>query len=556
MSKIKNLLKKVPKHFYILFLVCLFLFIPAIINHGVHGDDATFHIVNILAMNENSSFFELPTRIRPLTANNFGYGSGIFYPQLIHLVVLYIWKVLQIIHLPLSVAIVAFLFIFTFLIAIVMHKFLHKLTKNHLVSTIGSIFYITYPYFIADIYRRSAYGELISFLSLPIILLGIYYLIYENKKLYFYLCFVLGFHILFASHLISTVYIALFVGIFLLCQGKKIFKKDVIVPLIIASCFALGISLNYIVPIFEHKFLAEYMVFQEGYMYSRETVTNNILPILNLLLPSEWLTSYIPVFIIFLIGLVLFKYKKIKDLVNSKILLGLFLILVVSLLMTVLSCFWKIAPSLLIMIQFPWRNCAYFSFSACVLATFGLLLIPKKYFKLATIIMLILVVLNSVYIFASSTYTPRENTTFSYRDGGMGWSKEYLPKKTYDNLDYFLERDSEIKLVEKNNDEVDIEILNNNTPNLKFSVKTSDKIILEIPRLYYLWYKIEFKDSDGNYSVISYYENENGFIEFVVPSSGVVNVVYSKTLLSNISYVASVLSFIFFLGFIVSYKKN
>lgn len=551
MRKIRCLFNKIPKYVYILLFISFILFIPALINQGIHGDDATFHIVNIMAMNENSSFFELPTRIRPLTANNFGYGSGIFYPQLIHMIILYIWKIFQIVNVPLSACIILFMFIFTFITSIFMRKLLYKYTSNSVVSTLGSIFYITYPYFIADIYRRSAYGEIISFLALPMIFLAIYNLLNEDNKIKFYIYFVLGFYLLFASHLISSIYVTLFTGIFILCHGKKIFKKNILIPFIVASLIAVFLSFDYIVPIFEHKFLGNYMVFQDSYMYSRNSVIDSVLPISNLFILGDKIATYIPIFILLLIGFMFYNFKKVKNIVDSKIIFGLSIVFVLAILLVTVPFIWKISPSILIMIQFAWRNCTYIGFSSCILASFGLLMFSKKYFKIVSISSLILILVSLIFLLINPVYTPKVNKIFSYRDGGMGWSREYLPKNAYDNLDYFLDRDNEIKLVSGN---ANIKVLNDNTPNLKFSIKTSDKVIVEIPRLYYLWYKIDLTDKDNQKTNINFYENDNGFIEFVVSESGIINVKYEKTLLSNVSYIVSTLTFGFFIGFIcISY---
>ncbi len=546
-------MKKIPKYIYVLFIVSFLLFIPALIFHGIHGDDGTFHFVNIMAMKSNSSLFQLPTRIRPLTANDLGYGSGIFYPQLIHLIILYIWKVLAIVHLPVSVAVIVFLFFFTFITGIFMRKLLYALTKKDVISTFGSIMYITYPYFIADIYRRNAYGEIISFLSLPIILLGIYYLLYKEDKLKFYLCFVIGFYMLFGSHLISSIYVTLFIGIFLLCQGKKVFKKEVIGHLALASVIAVLLSLDYIVPIFEHKMLGEYMVFQKDYMYSRESVANSVLSIKDLLRPGKWLTSQIPLFIIGLVGFLGLSYKKVKKAENRQFILGGVIIAVVALIMILVPAFWKIAPSILVMTQFAWRNCAYLGFALCLLATFGLLFVPKKFLKPVLIISMILIVVNSVYTFSNKDYTLRKNFNFSINLGGMGWEKEYLPKKAFDDLDELLERDHEVRVV---SGEGKVKIIKNNTPYLSFSITTNTNTTVEIPRLYYLWYRISLVDENGKATRLSYEENDKGLIQFDVPKSGVVNVQYQKTLISTISGIISILTWIIFIFFTDFYTRS
>ena len=81
MKNINKFFSLVPKYIFILILVSYFIFIPAKNNYGIYGHDSLFHAVNILAMDSNTSFFEFPSRIRPIVAKDFGYGSGIFIPN-------------------------------------------------------------------------------------------------------------------------------------------------------------------------------------------------------------------------------------------------------------------------------------------------------------------------------------------------------------------------------------------------------------------------------------------------------------------------------------------
>lgn len=554
MEHVKTFLKN---HVYIgiLLTISFCLLIPSILNHGIHGDDSTFHIINIMSMDKNSSMTQMPSRIRPYTANNFGYGSGIFYPELVHITILYIYKITKWIHLTLHDSIFIFLFSFIFLTGMMMRKLLYKITKNNTTSILGAILYITYPYFLADIYRRSAYGELISFLDLPLVFLGLYNLFYENKKVSFYLYFVLGYYLLFSSHLISTVYVTIFTGIFLLCQGKALWKKEKFTSLVIASIFSIFISLNNLIPILEHKLLGNYMVFEPGYMYSKKAIKNGTLPMIDLITPSNWLTTYIPLFILLLIGYMLIKRKKLKEKVPAKIVNGVLIIFGISLILISYPLIWNIFPSFLLTIQFPFRICTYLCFSGVILASFGYFIIKNQYKKIILGIILFLTLLNTLFIFQNKNYTIRENITIkeNLRDGGMGWSKEYLPKNTYQNLSYFENRDSKVKLVNGN---AKIKILEEKSPNLKFKIQSLEKCTVEIPRLYYLWYKITLKTEENQKLELDFYENSNGFIEFEIPKSGTIDVQYQKTKVSQTAYLLSLLSMIVFVCFLNIVKKN
>lgn len=555
--KIKKLLSYIPKYIYVLFFITLIIFFPAKTNSGIFGHDSAFHAINIFVMDRNTSFFELPARIRPIIANDFGYGTGIFYPQLFHFSVFIICKIVDFLNLQrvyLANCINIYLFLFTFIVAICMRKLLYKYSSNSKISTIGSIIYILYPYFIDDIYVRSAYGELMVFLSLPLIFLGLNYLFNENNIIKFYIYFILGFYLLFSSHVISSLYTTIFTGIFILINIKRLFKNKNIIHLAVASIFSVLLSLNSLVPILEHSMFGNYMAFEANHMSSINKVLSNILSLDSLFLVSVIMDVFIPISLILLVIFLIFNYKKIIKKIDSNIIKGHLLILIVACILVTFPYIWKILPEMFIKIQFPWRNCAYIGFSVCILATLGLLMIPKKYFKIVTISTLIISFIVFAYIIYFSNNIIAHNTWVS-NEAGMGAEQEYLPKKAYNNIDYFATRDKDVHIVTGN---AKIKTLEDDTPYLKFKVNTSKKVIVEIPRLYYLWYDINLIDKDKNKINLEFYENEVGFIEFIIPKSGIVTVEYKKTFLSSIVDIISIISLldlIIYLYILNKYKK-
>ena len=554
-TKIKKVLNYIPKYIYVLFFITLIIYYPAKINSGVFGHDSAFHATNIFVMDRSTSLFELPTRIRPIIANDFGYGSGIFYPELFHISVLIIMKIVKVLNIPnifLANCINIYLFLFTFITSIVMRKLLYKYTSNNKISTIGAILYILYPYFIDDIYVRSAYGELIVFLSLPLIFLGLNYLFNENNKVKFYICFILGFYLLFSSHVLSSLYTTIFTGIFILMNIKKLFKNKNIIHLLIASIFAVLLSLNSLIPILEHSILGNYMAFESNYMSSRHKVFSSILPFDNLFILSDWLDAYIPMTLILLTVFLFIKYKKVIKKIDSNIIKGHILIVIVACILITVPFIWMLLPSMFIKIQFAWRNCAYIGFSICVLATLGLLMIPKKYFKIVTISTLIISFITFAYIIYFPNHIVDQNIWVS-NVSGMGAEKEYLPKNTYLNMDYFETRDKEIHVIKGS---AKIKTLEDDTPYLKFKVNTKKQVTVEIPRLYYLWYNINLLDENKNKINLDFYENEVGFIEFIIPKSGVVTVEYKKTFISTIANIISIISLLSLIIYLYILNKN
>ena len=98
-----------------------------------------------------------------------------------------------------------------------------------------------------------------------------------------------------------------------------------------------------------------------------------------------------------------------------------------------------------------------------------------------------------------------------------------------------------------------VKIINNEVPNMEFKVSNiKEKTTLELPRLYYLGYKIE--DEDGH--EIKYLKNKNGFISIVINKEGSYYVTYPGTLGYQISKTIVIITSIVCITIIVLKKRK
>ena len=148
---------------------------------------------------------------------------------------------------------------------------------------------------------------------------------------------------------------------------------------------------------------------------------------------------------------------------------------------------------------------------------------------------------------------PNNENISSLKNGYMGWSREYLPTKANNNLDYYEKRGENIVI--KNDTNGKTKILENYVPFLRFNIEIEDNkdVRVEIPRLFYYGYKINYQGEDEK---IEYYENENGFIEFETKKSGTIIVDYKGTIIDKITNVVSIVTIILFLILFIKIKKN
>ena len=539
----KNKAKYLP--YIIIFIFSLFMTCIFKLSY-INGDDSLFHIANINVIKDN--LFNL-SKIRPMIANNYGYGIGIFYPQLPHVVGGILSFITSFIKDP-YIGIKLTKFIILFVSGISMYSYINKLYKSKIKGLIGSITYITSSYFIVDIFYRDALNESFVFMFMPIIFLGLYYLLEEEKIYKFLIFFVLGYVGLMLSHLVLAVWFSIYVFIFLLFNIKKVLNKKIILSLLGSGIIILLLTSTFTIPMIEHMRLGEYYVFSRIYKATDiwRISCKDYLFIHFVKTSNSYL--FVNIAIITLISCLLSFIKLLRG--DTKVRRYLIIFLILSgfgVLCTFNFHTWKIIPSMLRNIQFAWRSATFVLFFITIFSLDGLDYIYKIY-KNKFITTIILLILLSIHLLISVdkivlTKNIEENTSVY----GMGWQREYLPLEAW-NSDYINTRSNGIIIL---NGDGNIKINKNNVPDLTFTVSKIDKELeIELPRIYYLGYSI--KDNKGNN--VNYKKDKNGFIKIKINKNGKYIVKYTGTTLDSIFKYLSIITLIGYIFIIRLLKKK
>ena len=534
-KKIKELESKKYINIYTItiFLFSLFMFSPLILNY-IRGDDTVFHAANIYA--RGMSISNVFSKVLPLIGNDLGYGIGIFYPILPHMLGGFILNIINYIGFGEYAAIKLVKFIGLFSAAIFMYLLGSKLFKDKKKGLLTSLFYISSSYFCTDFYSRDALNESFIFIFMPLIFLGIYYLFCEKNKKLFYIYFVIGYAGMMYSHLVMSVWFTIVFILFLLMFVKDIFKKENLLHLIIAAILILIFTSPFIIPLIEHMVNGEYVVFNTKYSLLTWTLDLKYFFVQNFQITGENNRLYVALNIIVILLSVFAIYKIISKKVptyRKKFIIGLLVFIIFSMILVSNDTFWHYTPYFLNNIQFPWRAASFVAFGSSLLAAEGLdvfcNLFKKKYIWTPYLLIIFIVISNTFYNIQNIqlvNYLP-----YQINDG-MGWHKEYSPTKILNHYDYFKKRNPNKVISSDKN--VKIKVLNNDVPNMKFEINGVKKnTTLELPRFYYLGYKIV--DEDGNN--IKYFENENGFVSIKISENGKYYVTYPGTEANQIANV-------------------
>ena len=117
--------------------------------------------------------------------------------------------------------------------------------------------------------------------------------------------------------------------------------------------------------------------------------------------------------------------------------------------------------------------------------------------------------------------------------------------KTLNNKDYFYNRTDEIIITQGS---AQITTTFDDVPDMAFDVKTNETITIELPRLYYMGYKLEVDGQD-----IELTESDYGFLQATISQSGTYKLTYEGTFVMKI---ANWITLITLIGVIAAIIKN
>ena len=537
-------MKDNKKNILIILVIAILIMIPMFLVNGyIINDDSKFHIANILSTVDSMKHL-IPNDVLPNLFGNYGIAIRQFYPTFAHT---FIALFIKITTLDVTISLKIFHLLELFLSGISMYYLALRLSKDKKLSLVSSVIYMLFPYHLTEIYVRDALGESLLFIALPLIINGLTYLFNDKKKFLILFCF--GYILGMLSHLTMMIYFTFFLIPFFLINIKKIFKKDTLITLIEAALIILLVMSPTIVNLFQNKLYGDYRVFTP-YVMAQGIVHSGLwLDYINYfgifdkqIIFNDSLHKFyidIIVLIMLLIDLIIYirmliKKKKI-NLSNDYIFLIIFGIL--SFYLATKYFPWDMLPVSFRILQFPWRIETFLAISVSIIAPLCLKYVKDYYKYIAIILMVVLALLFNTGS-PHDEYFDSNNIDYEM---GIGWQKEYLPNKTYDNLDYVKSLDYNV--ITSNGT---AKIVKDDFPNITFEISENTKV--ELPRIFYFGY--ELVDSNNNKQTI--YDDEYGLIGANL-NKGVYTLKYTKT---NIYKIAKVISYITLLLFVIYIFKN
>lgn len=552
---------------FLLVVVSLPLLIPGL----SPGVDWLFHIVRVESIKEGLLAHEFPVKIHSLPINGYGYGNGLFYPQ----VFLYIPALLRVIGLNIDLSNKIFIFMLFCARFYTSYYAAKYISKNKFCSVCVTMMLLLSPLALYKVYMLLSYGDIIGQVFSPLVMCGLYNLIYEDFDKPHLIG--IGFLGLVYSHIISSVMMAMAV-VFIICFNLKsvIFDlKKIKKLLLVVTCDVL-LSAFIWVPLVEQMITGRFFV---SYPWSNFEEQSKLFKMC-----IYFLSPYLPIWFILLaivviVTLVTFFLRKFIKLVKEKapksrekkFVLDLTFSNVIFLILVTDVFPWRFFKNLFGFMQFTSRFFYIIDIFFCFCIPIGIYLsFGKSINKVKTFFRIFLILLVAdVGLFMClferpqvvsdqfiQTQTEVNEETICFDRGrvftyDVGWGKEYVPADT--DITLLTEKDIVIsdKMFRINS------VRNGNS--LEFLPVGICSKYFDVPRFYYKGYKAVGIDENDNIENLTITKGYNGLVR--VNSDGhsykKIKVWYEGTMMFRVSELISLGTFMTLLIlFILKKQKN
>ena len=367
-----------------LFILGIVYFAPRFFLPGIpeYGHDSLFHVFRLMGL--DNAF------ISPVTYNFVDTGSmlNVFYPWLT------MYPMWIVYHLTgnFVIAYNSYFCLITLAGLYISYFSAKKITGDVISSFCFSVLYIFSSYRFLNMFLRGSLGEIIVMSFLPLVLCGIYQILYGNYRGSYTLC--IGMTLIAYSHILSL-YLVSFVLLLIVLPSIFVIsdKAGRIVNLIKNAFLAVGLSLGSLEPILYYS-IKDSVYHPDGFRYLFENASCDLLMILkysllNYLSPFSYGPIIISAILINLIFVVLIKdiNKGLKNFLYVLVIMSFVLLIMIS---TLIPWGDLSEYSPIRIIQFPYRFGMYLTLFVSFVFSVSLSFINK--FKIKNLVSMAVVV--------------------------------------------------------------------------------------------------------------------------------------------------------------------
>lgn len=536
-------------HLLVILAFSVLFLLPFWLNRAyIDGHDSEYHLAQIIGLSRQSILDMFNTKIIDEIGNGLGYPSGFFYPQLCHIIPAIILKIFAPLGMSVFVASRLAGLLILFLSGIAMYKLVFAIKSNRKAALLSSVLYMGATYHLSDILIRDAQSESLVFLFIPVVALSLYYLARQRYRVFLPL-FVIGVVGLISSHLVLTMWIALFFFIFVILNWRKFINVKSLLFASLGIATSLALTAYFWLPLLQGMSLDIYTAFIDNFMFTNHSF--NLVPVFSYFNLDVNLDNIIWALNIIAIAFLVHAFTKNPSLRKDSLIRSLLVLIAIAvIMMSIIKLNWIPEPigNIVKMIQFPWRINTILCFLFALLV--GIIYADAKQTtnsKLWLYFMIICAIVGASAVWNNVNTDP--NLTIESVRSNTAVYMDYLPRKSYDSRDYIEQRSSAEILVVSNDDFAKVSNEAFDFPGLSFTIDIEGEktVAIELPRFYAPGYQILATYNDGTTQKLSYIENGYGLIQFEISTSCNIDVTHVGTKTQRIAAAVSLASLAMFI---------
>ena len=230
----------------ILFGIIIFSSAPVLGNGLINADmtDYNYVLMRIEGVKDGILSGIFPVRIQPNWLNGYGYGVSLFYGDLL----LVFPALLRIVGFTVQDAWNIFSICINALSCLVAYFCIKGIFRRRSIALVGTMIYMLSTYRLAHLLVSPKGGTTFANLFVPLIVYGMYLIIYEPKNRKSWICIALGMTGLIQSHLQTCLLVAICIAITLLIAIRKFWNKDSVLSMIKAVFASMALNIGFLIP--------------------------------------------------------------------------------------------------------------------------------------------------------------------------------------------------------------------------------------------------------------------------------------------------------------------
>ena len=561
MNKLKKYLTKENITITIVLLIGAIISSVFMFKQVYNGIDTAYHMSRIIGITNSWKAGDLLAYIH-VNTSGYGYAMGFFYSNLFMILP----SILYMLGMNIILVYKIFILMCSIATAITMYICTKQISKSKYAATISAFLYTTCSYRIITLVVKAFVGEILSFIFIPLIILGLYQLIFGDSKKWW--IFTIGFVGILNSNLVMTEIMIYISAVFVLCNIKKIIKdKGRLKGFIKATVLALLVSAMFWMPMIEQLIKSTFHM-KDGMNMYRPTwwllsfgdLFNGLMKLGTQITPAYGLGFIFIVIAILRLAIRNVDAQKLKF-CDISILAGLVLLLCMTKFFP-----WKYLKTLGGMIQFPSRlevpAAAFFSIASGMICHY----LTEKKTILRRIIFGIIIIYQIGFVFMcikscedalievelyrglDSVYID-ENFKYDICDG------MYLPEgaNVQSKLISHGRHEEKKDKYKTNNSECNFKYAKNGLKvNISFENNKETNTYVEVPIYYYYGYVAENPENNTKYKIE---KGDEGVIRVYLENSesGTIQIYYKTTIVQKLSIIITIVTL---LGIIICVKKS